>query len=201
MTLTPNKPQSQPVGTTITWTATPSGGTAPFLYKWWTFNGDIWIASGGWTSSNTFGWTPSQPSINYRIGVWVKRASNGADEQEASTSEGFLVTGLTTPPTSGPVSAVMLSANRMAPLPAGSTVVWTATPTAGVAPYQYKWWVFDGDAWIIIGDWSTSNTLAWTPTAANANYRVGVWVRSAGNTVDAMEASTATPFAITPGSY
>lgn len=195
----PDKPQSQPVGTTITWTATPAGGTAPFLYKWWVFNGDAWVALGGWTSSNTFAWTPTAPNVAYRIGVWVKRSSNGADEQEASTSEGFLITGVT--PVTGPVSQVTLTANRTAPLAAGSTVVWTATPTAGVQPYQFKWWLYNGDAWVVLVDWSTSNTFAWTPSSANPNYRIGVWVRSAGNSVDAMEASTALPFAITPGSY
>lgn len=198
--LTVNMIAPQPVGASITWTATPSGGTGPYLYKWWTFNGDAWSPAGDWTSSNTFTWVPTAPNANYRIGIWAKRASNTADEQEASSSAGFPIGGTTAVSTT-PVNAVTLSTTSAAPLPAGSTITWTATPTAGVAPHQYKWWVYNGDAWIVIGDWTTANTFAWTPTLANSNYRIGVWVRSSGNNKDEMEASTAQPFAITSGSY
>jgi hypothetical protein len=49
--------------------------------------------------------------------------------------------------------------------------------------------------------WSTSNTYAWTPTTANPNYRVGVWIRNAGSTADAYDNAASNgsiPFAITP---
>jgi hypothetical protein len=48
-----------------------------------------------------------------------------------------------------------------------------------LTPYQYKWWVFDGIDWAVVQPWSTSNTFVWTPTTANAGYRVSVWVRNA----------------------
>jgi hypothetical protein len=68
-------------------------------------------------------------------------------------------------------------------------VTFTATASGGTAPYQYKWWVFDGATWILTRNWSASNTYAWTPGEVNANYQVGVWVRSLGNTVDNPEGS------------
>src|SRR5207253_5969212 len=33
--LTPDKAAPQPPGTTVTFTATATGGTAPYSYKWW----------------------------------------------------------------------------------------------------------------------------------------------------------------------
>jgi hypothetical protein len=185
----------QPLGTTITWTAVASGGTAPLLYKWWTFDGDTWIAAGGWTPSRTFTWKPT-PNANYRVGVWVKSNGNARDEQETSTSEPYLITGPTGP--GGKAGQVALTTNRQAPLAAGSSVVWTATPAGGVAPHQYKWWVYNGSTWIVLKEWSTSNTYTWTPSTANPNYRIGVWVRSAGATKDEMEVSNALPFRIDP---
>src|SRR5207344_626023 len=86
--------------------------------------------------------------------------------------------------------------NRVAPQAPMTAITWTATPTGGVAPHQYKWRTFDGTAWTVGANWSTTNAFVWTPATANANYRAEVWVRSAGNTADAQEASTATAFPI-----
>ena len=66
----------------------------------------------------------------------------------------------------------------------GTTVTFTATAAGGTAPYQFKWWLWDGATWTVLEDWSTANTFAWTPGTPNPNSAVGVWVRSAGNTAD-----------------
>jgi len=66
----------------------------------------------------------------------------------------------------------------------GTTVTFTAIATGGTAPYQFKWWLWDGATWTVLADWSTSNTFAWTPGTPNPNYAVAVRVRSAGSTVD-----------------
>jgi cell wall-associated protease len=97
-----------------------------------------------------------------------------------------------------PVAAVTLAADKGAPQPAGATVIWTATATGGTAPLQYKWWVFNGTTWSVARTWGTSNTFAWVPTSANANYQVGVWVRSNGNVADVLETSASAAFAIQP---
>ena len=86
-----------------------------------------------------------------------------------------------------PITAVALTADRSAPQAPGTTITWTAVPTGGVAPYQYKWWVSDGKAWSPGADWSSANTFAWTPKLPQAKYMVAVWVRSAGNSADAAE--------------
>jgi hypothetical protein len=92
----------------------------------------------------------------------------------------------------------MLTANRTAPQPPGTTITWTATSGGGVGPHQYKWWVYDGVSWAIAQDWSTASTFAWTPAVANANYLVAFWVKSAGNPADAPDLYAVQSFAISP---
>jgi hypothetical protein len=48
----------------------------------------------------------------------------------------------------------------------------------------------------LVQQWSTSPSFTWTPTAAGSGYQIGAWVRSAGNTVDALEASRSVGFSI-----
>jgi hypothetical protein len=66
----------------------------------------------------------------------------------------------------------------------GTPVTFTASAAGGTAPYQFKWWLWDGATWTVLEEWSTGNTFAWTPSTPNPNYAIGVWVRSAGNTAD-----------------
>jgi hypothetical protein len=75
-----------------------------------------------------------------------------------------------------------------APQNVGSHVTFTAATAGSVVP-QFKWLIFDGSTWTTYQDWSASNTFTWTPTAANANYRVGVWARNAATTVDTPDPS------------
>ena len=84
------------------------------------------------------------------------------------------------------------------PQTVNTKVEWTATPVGGVAPYQYRWFVFDGENWWKIGGWTTTATVAWQPTVANRGYVFGVWARSAGSTADAPEMSVIQPFSIAP---
>ena len=84
------------------------------------------------------------------------------------------------------------------PRPVNTAVQWTATAVGGVAPYQYRWFVFDGENWWKIGSWTATATVAWQPTVANGGYVFGVWARSAGSNADAPEMSVLQPFSIAP---
>lgn len=101
------------------------------------------------------------------------------------------------PPAPVPVTEVTLTADKASPQYTNTSVRLSAVTTDGVAPFQYKWALSkDGKTWTKASDWSDANTFAWTPTAADHNYRVGVWARSAWNSDDAGEASAAMPFVI-----
>jgi hypothetical protein len=194
LTLTADKAPPQVPGTTINVTATPTGGVAAHQYKWLLFNGTAWSTLQDWGVGNVLAWTPADENPNYRIGVWVRSAGNTADAAERAQSMLF-------PIVRPRLSALALSADRVAPQAPGTTTTFTATPTGGVGPYQYKWLVFDPAApaaWLVRQDWSVSNTFAWTPTVRNTGYRVGVWARSAGDTVDGAEAAASVAFAIIP---
>jgi hypothetical protein len=75
-----NKPSPQPVGTTITFAATATGGTTPYQFKWWIVNGSSSTVGRQWSTSNTFAWTPTSPSSGYKIRVWARNASSTADQ-------------------------------------------------------------------------------------------------------------------------
>jgi hypothetical protein len=46
--------------------------------------------------------------------------------------------------------------------------------------------MYNGVGWVSLQDWSTSNTFSWTPPVPG-NFKIAVWVRSSGNSVDAPE--------------
>src|SRR5438270_628787 len=81
---TPDKASPQAAGTTITFTANASGGTAPYQYKWWLKSGSTWSMVKDWSSSATYAWTPGTAN-SYVVEVWGRSAGNNADTYEAYT--------------------------------------------------------------------------------------------------------------------
>ena len=80
------------------------------------------------------------------------------------------------------VTSVNVTSNTAAPQGLGTIVTFSASASGGQAPYQYRWFVWDGAAWTGMTGWSTSNTFAWTPATANDAYQVRASARSAWNT-------------------
>ena len=91
-----------------------------------------------------------------------------------------------------------LNSSRASPKVAGTGITFSPVVTGGTAPYQYKYWLYDGVTNTLLRDWSTTATYTWTPTQANASYLMIVWVRSAGVTADTYEDFGAKAFPITP---
>jgi hypothetical protein len=191
----------QPVNTPITFTATASGGTAPHQYKWWVYNGTTWTIARDWAlatntptpGSDTFTWTPTTAG-GYYIQVWVRSSGTTANAPDAYRYLAYVIT----PPL--PLS-VALTAAPPSPQPVNTPITFTATATGGTAPYQYKWWVYNGSTWSIGQSWSASTsapaTFPLTPSVP-ATYQLQVWVRSSGNTVDAPETYGTLGYGIVP---
>jgi hypothetical protein len=185
----------QTVGTTITLTANASGGTGPFQYKWWLFNGN-WTIAGDWSTSNTFAWTPSSPSSGYRIGVWVRNAGSIQDSSENANSNGSISYTITAGAT--PLMLTSLTANVPSPQAPGTSIAFAATAAGGTAPYQFKWRLSTdgGTSFATVQDWSTNSSFTWTSGSVIADARISVWARNSGVTADAPQAQATANYVI-----
>jgi hypothetical protein len=72
--ITANRPSPQPVGQTIVFTASASGGVAPYRYTWWVWNGSSSIRVAGPSTTNTLTWRPTVAYPFYNISVHVESA-------------------------------------------------------------------------------------------------------------------------------
>jgi cell wall-associated protease len=185
--VTPNKAAPQAVGTTVTWTATPSGGVTPYSYRWFLSAGGTTTALTNWTTNNQYSWTPTAANSGYEVSACARSSWNTSTTGEACLSVPFPIV---------QPSSVTLATNRPAPQAAGTTINWTATAAGGTAPYQYRWWLSNGTTSVPLTGWVYSNSYAWTPTVFDADYVMTIWVRSAGNSVDAPEMSRSAAFPI-----
>jgi hypothetical protein len=196
VTLTANKVAPQQPGTAITFSATASGGTGHNEFKWLVFDGSGWVNQTNWGTPNTFTWTPSAANPQYQVRVWARSARSRADQPQALATVPFSIGSPNT--VTAPVSKLTVTSTP-SPQPAGTALSFVATPVGGTAPYQYKWYTYDGAGWTVRADWSSSNTFTWTPMSPSDRFQIEVWVRSAGNTNHLVpEAFVNVPFVITP---
>lgn len=185
--LTSDRTSPQPVGTSITFRATASGGTGPYSFKWRIYTGSTWITAQTWSTSTTFTLVPTTPGTLYQIQVWARSAGNTIDNAENGGSVATVPFTITSAASSGPLRLSNLTSNRSGTVSVGTPVTITASATGGVAPYQYKWWLYNGQQWVLLNNWTTSSTITWTPTARGSEYRIGVWIRSGNNSADSYE--------------
>jgi len=160
-----------------------------------------WTLARDWATSNTLAWTPQTPGTGYIVAAWARSAGSVLDGPEGGTAIAQMSYVITGTGGSTPLAITSLTSNRASPRSLGTTTVFTATASGGAAPYDYKWWVFDGIVWRAAQNWSGSNQFYWTPTSAGSGYFVAVWGRSAGNSQDAADNASAVgtvPFVITP---
>jgi FtsP/CotA-like multicopper oxidase with cupredoxin domain len=190
--LSPSVTFPSPAGTSITWTATATGGTAPLQYQFWRydFGTGIWTNVQAYSTTATFTWT-SPTAGSYQLAVQVRNAGSVAPYDAVLGTPKFVI--------GAPLSITSLTPNRTFPSPAGTSITWTATATGGVAPLQYQFWRynFGTGIWTNVQAYSTTATFTWTsPTAGS--YQLAVQVRNAGS-VAPYDAVLGTPkFVIAP---
>ena len=189
--LTPNVASPQNTGTAVTFTAGAAGGVGPHEYKFFVRQGSgSYEVARSWSTTATYTWTPAI-AASYTVTVWARSAGVTTDAAQAAAHLNYSVTAA-----SGPLSITSLTSNVASPQVTGTTVTFSAVASGGLAPYQFKWWVFDGSAWRVGQDWGTSATFNWRPTTAG-DYMVAVWARNKGVKANASEALAQVPYKVT----
>jgi len=180
-TLTSSTAFPAQAGTPITFTASTSGGTGSFQYKFYRYKyGAGWTMVQDYGSSNTWSWTPAQSdSGTYVLQVWVRTTGSTASYEAYQASDVFSIL-----PAKPDMTA--LRANVAFPAATGTPITFTADATGGIAPLQYKFWRYkSGAGWTMARDWSSANSFTWTPGASDVGtYTLQAWVRNAGATGD-----------------
>jgi glucose/arabinose dehydrogenase len=175
--LTANPSGPAAINTAVTWTVSASGGTAPYTYLFWIFNGSTWSLGRDWGPSNTWTWTPTAGGT-YSVQVWARNSGSSAPFDAWREASPYTING---PP---PLAVTSLVANQSFPIPAGSPVNWTAAASGGSGPYTFKFFVFNGTTWTVGQDWSAANSFSWTPST-QGTYYFQVWARNAGSSAAA----------------
>jgi hypothetical protein len=186
-------PASSTAGTTITWTATASGGSAATIqYAFfrrragtvpWTPD----VTAPAWQASNVLSWTPAMADIGtWETYVWVRDGNTPPNANGYGFAAGYnpLPVQVT-----APVAPLTLTGTGSpASSTAGTTITWTAYASGGTpATIQYAFFrrLAGTPSWIpdvTAPAWQASNVLAWTPSAGDAGtWETYVWVRD-GNT-------------------
>ncbi len=136
VSLTTDQTSPQPVNTTITLTASATGGT-DVQYQFWLYNPNAspaWNQLQGYSNQNSCSWTPTVPG-NYLLSVTALDGVTGAEVNN------LLWFGI-----SGPaLTAVSITTDQTSPQPVNTTITLTASATGGTV-LQYQFWVYNPNA-------------------------------------------------------
>lgn len=89
-----------------------------------------------------------------------------------------------------------LSMNRVSPQPSGTTWTFSASGSGGSSPYQYRWYIqYENGPWQMVRDYHPLTTYQYAPTQPGT-YRIAIWARSYGSTVDAWQAYAERAFVV-----
>jgi hypothetical protein len=201
--LTSDRVSPTAAGTTINFTATAAGGTAPYQFKWWVQSNGVWYVAREWSSSPTLAWQPTTAG-SYMVAVWVRNAGVTTDASQALAQVVYFISPATTSSTGGTtgisgntaLSLTGLWSSLASPQTPGAMITFTTAATGGSAPYQFKWWVQRSGIWTVAQDWNTSTSFTWRPPSTGT-FVIAVWGRNAGVTVDASQVLAQTTYSIT----
>jgi hypothetical protein len=88
--LAASRPSSQPVNTSVVFTATGTGGTAPHWFQFRVTDKNQTLVARDWSSTPTFTWTPSVAGA-YTITVRGRAIGPVGDDYQATASMPFTI--------------------------------------------------------------------------------------------------------------
>ncbi|MRR54722.1 MAG: hypothetical protein EG822_09460 [Deltaproteobacteria bacterium] len=163
----------QTVNAPITFTATGSGGSGTYEYRFWINSGAGFLIAREYSADNTFVWTPTTAG-NYDIMVDVRNAGSTALREAFEKIFFYQIQ-------SAPATAVSVTPDSASPQAPGTPIVFTAAGSGGSGNYEYRFWLNSGSGYTIVQNYSTLPTWTWIPSSVG-NYDVLVDVRSVGST-------------------
>ena len=177
LTVSTDKATPQVAGTAVTFTASGSGGTGSYEYRYYLLPpGGTWALKQAYSSTAT--WTFDTTGLaagTYTVETAVRTAGSGSSVDVYKNTT-FVIT-------SNPTTGLTVSTNKTSPQVAGSLVTFTAAGSGGTGSYEYKFWLRN-----LNGSWSTmqnySSTATWTWNTAGyppGTYIIEVDAKSAGS--------------------
>ncbi len=155
------------VGSTVTWTATASGGSGTLKYYFNVYKDGTKVASRAYSAANTFSYTPAEAG-NYKVRVYVKDA------------DGTKVSKLSAAVTVAPLALSSVKADKTS-ANVGEAVTWTASASGGTGTLKYYFILYKDGSRIATRSYSTAKTFSYTPSEAGT-YKVRVYVKDADDT-------------------
>ena len=106
--------------------------------------------------------------------MWARSSGNTTDAAQASASTPFTVGEPPPPPQVVKLTAVTVTADKVAPQAPGTAITFRATAVGG--PAHYRFMLYDGTAMLkYLTGWTTQSSLTWIPAVANAKYEITCW--------------------------
>jgi hypothetical protein len=180
--VSPSSPQL--IGAVVTLTATASGCASP-EFRYWLITPNppgVGLVVQAWNAQDTYTWKTADWAGPGTFGLRVDARHAGAtsDNEEATTSQDFVLN----PVTAGPAcSGVSVDASPASPQEAGTSVTFTAAATGCPSP-EFQWWFTVGGTGLLGQGWSSNATftLNTQPNALTGDYTIKAEARQAGDT-------------------
>ncbi len=177
VSLTPSVASPQLPGTSVTWTATASGGSGTYEYRFWLYNNGWNIVKDYAVPGNSWNWdTTGLPGgTTYYVTAWARNAGSTASYETNQTSAPYVIA-------APPASAVTLAPSPSSPQTIGTTVTLTASASGGSGTYEYRFWLYN-NGWNIVKDYAVpGNSWNWDTTGlAAGTHFLTVWARDVGS--------------------
>jgi hypothetical protein len=128
------------------------------------------------------------------VQVWARRAGSTATYEVWRGTDYLVVS-------SSPAHLTSFTTATALPGRAGTPITWSAVASGGTTTaLEYRFVLYSASSgWRVLGEYSASRTVTWTPAAQEAGtHALQVWVRSLGSAASYEDWSGTGFFAIQP---